>query len=462
MREGALMIRNSLKKAVSVLLTGAVMFGFAGCLDFGGNKKAVIEAADTLASNMASADAAKLIKNSTLSKKSDEAVALTELLSNDKSSEDEAAFYKAVEKTIEYEIDEDSVTVEKDSASINIVFTIADYSKVLQDDFSSIDELTAAIKKADTMTVKFTAEFAKEEKEWIPDNVGSKKFMKLYEYRNAEIVLGLSADIIKGFIDKSLSGFWLSEDKYLDTTFIEYDLYLDSAIYDYESRNEYMYIVLSKDGIPVYTGPDIKIGESTYVVLRVDSDQAGLGAFEYFETGKYTMDLYYKGPNGDELIESNSVDVEKTVIPTINSSSNIGPTDDLFPGEGEYFDFNDRDFRSNVIVAKWFDYDGYKLDDDVYSSDVLTIAFSLEVVPSCTMEVEYCYYYTDSEDEDALSEALTNPIYSDTVTPTTYANGTFYDFDYEVNGEADPGYYVIVVFEAGTSNVLLYGFCVVS
>ena len=456
------MVRNSLKKAVSVLLTGAVMFGFAGCLDFGGNKKAVIEAADTLASNMASADASKLIKNSTLSKKSDEAVTLTDLLSNDNCSEDEIAFYKAVEKTIEYEIDEESVTVEKDSASVNIVFTVADYAKVLQDDFSSIDELTTAIKKADTMTVKFTAEFAKEEKEWIPDNVGSKKFMKLYEYRNAEIVLGLSADIIKGFIDESMSGFWLSEDKYIDTSFIEYDLYLDSAVYDYESRNEYMHIELSKDGSKIYTGPDIKVGESTYVVLRVDSDLIGLDPFEPFESGKYTMDLYYNGPDGNELITSNSVDVEKTVIPTVTTSSYTGTGDDLFDGEGEYFQFNDKNFRSYVLVAKWFDYDGYKLDDDVYSSDVLTIAFSLEVDPSCTMEVDYCYYYTDQEDEDSIGEALSNPVYSDTVTPTTYANGTFYDFDYQVDGEADPGYYMFVVYEAGTSNVLMFGFCVLS
>ena len=39
------MIRNSLKKAVSVVMTGALLFGLAGCLNFGGGKKAVIEAA---------------------------------------------------------------------------------------------------------------------------------------------------------------------------------------------------------------------------------------------------------------------------------------------------------------------------------------------------------------------------------------------------------------------------------
>ncbi len=457
------MIRNSLKKFVSVLLTGAVMFGFAGCLDFGGNKKAVIEAADTLASNMASADAAKLIKNSTLSKKSDEAVTLTELLSNDNSSDDEIAFYKAVEKTIEYEIDEDSVSVEKDSASINITFTVADYAKVLQDDFTGIDELTSAIKKADTTTVKFTAEFAKEEKEWIPDNVGSKKFMKLYDYRTAEIVLGLSAEMINSMIDRSMSGFWLTEnDKYADTAFVEYDYYFVPDVYEYEDKNEKLYFTLSKDGTKLYTSPDFVFGSSTSYVCRVDSDLIGLEPFSAFESGSYTIDLYYKGPDGDVLVDYNTIEVEKTIIPTVTTTSGGYDNNELLDGEGEYYQFNDMNFRSYVKVAKWFDYDGYKTDDSTFSTDVLTIAFSLEVDPSCNIAVDYCYYYTDQEDQDSISDALQNPVYSSSAYPTTYANGTFYDFDYYVGGEADPGYYMFVVYEAGTSNVLMFGFCIVS
>ena len=83
------MLKNQMKKVVSVLLSSAIVFGFTGCLDFGGGKKAVIEAAGELAENMAAADASKLIKNSTLDKKSDEAVALTDLLSAEYSTDDE-------------------------------------------------------------------------------------------------------------------------------------------------------------------------------------------------------------------------------------------------------------------------------------------------------------------------------------------------------------------------------------
>ena len=55
------MLKNQMKKVVSVLLSSAIVFGFTGCLDFGGGKKAVIEAAGELAENMAAADASTLI-----------------------------------------------------------------------------------------------------------------------------------------------------------------------------------------------------------------------------------------------------------------------------------------------------------------------------------------------------------------------------------------------------------------
>lgn len=451
------MIRNSFKKVVSVAMTGVILLGFTGCLDFGGGKKAVIEAADTLAGNMASADASKLIKNSTLDKKSDEALDLTALLSGEDCSDDELAFYKAVESTIEYEIDEDSVSVNKGEASVDIVFSIADYDKVLQEDYTNIDDLVAAVKKAKTTEVKFTAEFVKEDKEWIPDNVGSKKFNKLYDYRNIAIILSLNADMIRDMIDRDISQFWLTaNDVYFDTTIIEYDYFFDSAVFDYSDRGEYVYFVLSKDGNAIYYSPDILFGDSTNIECRVDASDVGYT--DVFESGNYTIELYYVGSYGDELIDSQSVSVEKSVIAPPTTGSGSGSAD-TFPGEDEYFAFNDLSFRNYVINAKWFDYDGYRTDDATYSTDVQTIAFSLEVTSDCNMTVDYSFYYTDKEDRDSIGEALNNPVFSTTVSPIEYTNGKFYDIDYYVGGNAVPGFYMFVIYQAGTSNVLMYGFC---
>lgn len=458
------MKRNSLKKAVSVVLTGAILLGFAAC-DFGGaSKKAVIEAADGLASDMASASAGKLIKNSTLDKKSSEAESLTALLDSGNYSEDQLAFFKAVEGTIEYEVDESSVKVEKDSASVDITFTMADYSSVLKDEYTDISKLTSAIKKADTKEVKFTAEFVQEDKEWIPDNVGSKKFMKLYDYRNCEIQLQLTAEMIASFIDRSMSEFWLASDgKYIDTTFIEYDYFFDSAVYEYADRGVYVYFKLLKDGSSIFESEDILFGESTNISCRVESADIGLSSYEAVSAGSYTIQLLTS--DGDELIDSASVQVE--VSPAVPSNpggngGNGGNGGAALSGEGVYFDFTDASFRNSVIDAGWYDYDDCLIGDYTYTSDVKTIAFSIEVTADCNRNVTYFYAWTDEESSEAIKDALDNPEFTNAVSPTSYQNGYFYDLDYTLNGAAKSGFYMLVVLDSTTGNVLMYGYCEVS
>ena len=78
------------------------------------------------------------------------------------------------------------------------------------------------------------------------------------------------------------------------------------------------------------------------------------------------------------------------------------------------------------------------------------------------MALDYGYYFTDSDDTDSIGTALQDPVYSGTVTPSSYSNGYYYDIDYDVDGEAEPGYYMFVIYESGTQNVLMYGFCMVT
>lgn len=451
------MKRISLKKALSVFLTGAVLLGFTAC-DFGGaGKKAVIEAADTLASDMASASASKLIKNSTLDKKSDEATQLTALLEGGEYSDDQLAFFKAVEGTIEYEVDEESVNVSKNEASIDITFTIADYDEVLKNEFTSIDELTSAIKKADTKEISFTAEFEKQDKEWIPSNVGSKKFVKLYDYRYSEFTLELTAEMIAAFIDRNMSSFWLASDgKYTNTNFIEYDFYFDSEVYEYVERGIYLNYRLLKDGGVIFTSEDILFGDSTNISCRIDSTDIGLGTMEAMAAGKYTVELVNK--DGD-VIDSVSIDVE--YVPQTNSNGG-GNGGNKSSGEGVYFDYYDDSFKEYVLDAGWYDYDGCMTNDYTYTTNVQTIAFSIQVTDDCNKNLMYFYAWTDKADGEGVKEAMDNPLYTNTVAPVEYTNGTFYDLDYPVNGNAQKGYYLLVVADATTGALVLYGLCQVS
>ena len=160
-----------------------------------------------------------------------------------------------------------------------------------------------------------------------------------------------------------------------------------------------------------------------------------------------------------DLIDSQSVSVHVSPEPTSapGGGGNGGGTSS--PGEGVYFDYYDSSFKNYVIEADWFDYDGYMTGDYTYTSDVQTIAFSIQVTDDCNKSITYFYAWTDQGSSDAIKDALNNPLYTNTVTPTTYSNGKYYDLDYPVNGGAQTGYYMLVVSDASTGEILLYGYC---
>ena len=99
-----------LKKTASAIMAGALLLSLTGCLDLGGGKKAVLAAAEAFAETVTGAKADDIISLSSLDKKNKEATVLTELLSNDGKSDDDKAFYQAVEKTIEYK-DKNEITM---------------------------------------------------------------------------------------------------------------------------------------------------------------------------------------------------------------------------------------------------------------------------------------------------------------------------------------------------------------
>ena len=444
------------KKALSAVLAGAVILSLTGCLDFGGGKKAVIEAAGVLAENIVAADAATLIKESSLDKKSKDATALTELLSLDGKTDDEKAFYEAVANTVEYVVDEESFTSKKGQASIDIVFTMADYEKVLKDEFTKIEDLTAAVKKADTKEIKFTAEFVKEDKEWVADNVGSKKFLKLYDYRTAEVDLSLTAEMVKSFIKKDMSSFWLADEgKYVDTIFIEYTYYFDSAVVDYKDKGVKIFFKLSKDGEEIFTGEDQILGDSTIVSCKVSNNQIGLDNTAFLEAGNYKIDLYMRGDAGDELLDSVSIAVEKT--PPKQNGGNSG----ALPGEGSYFSFRNAAFRQHVKACGWLNNDNCKTSANTYKKDVKKLTFSIQVDDLNMAEVDYKYYYSDKTDTESLKNAMKNPIFSGSAKPKQFTEGIFYDFDYQVD-QAKLGVYLVGIFEKGTNNLICLAYVGVS
>ncbi len=442
------MKKYTFKKAVSVFMTGAIMLGFAGCLDFGG-KKAALEAAETFASNVASVDADALIENSSLD---EDDSTISDLLSDANLSDDQKAFCEAMQKTIEYEVDQESLTIKKGEASIDITFTIADYAAVLKEKYTKIDELTAAIKKADTKEIKFTAEFVKQDKEWVVDNLNSKKFAKIFEYRSAEIKLGLTPDMIKGFIDRNMCGFWLEKDgKITDLNYIEYNYYFKSEALEYKDRGTKIYFVLSKDDKAVFTSPESIFGETTNYKCKVTEEQLGLKKNSYLEKGNYKLDLYMKADDGDKLVDSVSVTVDQ-------SPAKQNPNGKL-PGEGDFYNFRNAEFKSNVIACGWLNVDNTRTDAKTYNTNAKKVVFTFQVVDTCTYAVDYKYYYAEKEDAASLEAALKTPIYSGSAAPKQFTNGKYIDLEYSFNGQPKTGTYLFVVTKAGTNTIVALGYC---
>ena len=445
------MKKSLFKKTASVLLIGSMILSLTGCLDFTGGKKEVLAAAEALAESVVAANASDLISNSNIDKKSKEATELTEILSLDGKSDEDKAFYTAVEKTIEYEIDEESFTSKKGEASVDITFTIADYEKVLKEEYTKIDDLTSAVKKADTKEIKFTAEFVKEDKEWIADNVGSKKFLKIYEYRTAEIKLALTPDMVKGFIDRNMSAFWLANDgKYKDTPFIEYNYYFTSDVLEYKERGVKIYFKISKDGTEVFTGAETLFGESTNVKCKVSNEDLGLKNTEVLEAGNYKIDLYMKDDSGEHLLDSVSIAVEKT--PPTQTTTNKA-----LKGEGDYFTFRNSEFKKYVLACGWLNTDNTLKNAKTYNKNVKNMCFSFQVDPSCTAELDYAYYYSEKSDKASLEAAMKTAVYHNSCKPQQFPEGYFYDFLYKMD-QAKEGVYIIAVFEHGTNNLIMVGY----
>ena len=126
---------TNIRRLVAVALAGAMAVSCASCMLIGGpNKKGIVEAADTFAGALLKQDAGKIVKLTNEKKDSDAAEALDVLWDESMYSDEQNEFNKAVADTITYEVDEESVEVDKEEASVEVVFTMVDYEKALKDD----------------------------------------------------------------------------------------------------------------------------------------------------------------------------------------------------------------------------------------------------------------------------------------------------------------------------------------
>ena len=324
-------MKTNITKIFSLTVAAAITASCASCSmipGMGSSAKTedIVDAADAFASALVKCDAGKIIKLTNEEKDSDAAEDLEVLFGNEDYTDEQIAIADAVADTIEYEIDEDSVKIDKDEASVDVTFTMADYEAVLEGDFSDVDEAVAAISDCDdTAEVEVTFEFALEDDEWLISNLGDKAYGKLYGFYGLDV--SFMPDLV-ALVDYT--------DIYADYNYVYLSVVFTENVSDYIDD---MTFDVFLDGELLY-GDQTPYGDGDYIWCDITVDGP-------LESGTYTVTCYY----GDTVIASDYIDVDNSGSTVISGD----PTD----AEGDVYlcemDFGD--FLADYLVDSGYDVD---------------------------------------------------------------------------------------------------------
>lgn len=155
------------KKGLSVFVATSMVLSFASCGKKEVSTDDVVSAADSFSKSLIDLNAKKLLKVCDEDTNEDD---IEEALDFDSRFDDDVCdIYSSIADTLEYEIDEDSVKVKKDTATVDVVFTVADYDS-LEGTYDSFDEFLDELDDADTIEIEVTIELVSDDDAWLVSN----------------------------------------------------------------------------------------------------------------------------------------------------------------------------------------------------------------------------------------------------------------------------------------------------
>ena len=391
---------TTIKKAGAAALAGAMTLSCASCALFGPNKKEIIEAADTFAGTLLKQDAGKIIKLTTEDEDSEAAEALEMIFDDSLYSDDQKKFIDAVSDTITYEVDEESVEVDKEEASADVTFTMVDYEKALDGDFEDIDAVLDALEDCeDTKDVEVTIEFEKDDDEWLVSNIDDDKFGDIFEFYIYELNIMPAVEVT-------------DTDCWTGTSGLISEVYFSDDITAYESA-------LTFD---VYFNGSLLASDQPAVVY--DTTVIWCDYATELEVGEYEIVVYLNGAE----ITSMSTTVEETVTTEATAAPVVGGGD----------------YASEVSSTDWWLDNG----DDTYDVGVT--------------EIELDFYFNVDVSNESFTfdvfDADGNTIES-YIAPTinSYSVYCIWDPGYEI---PEGGYYIqLFDSDASDANVIGSGYC---
>ena len=436
-----------IKKTVSLAVASAIVFSMTGCSILDKSKAEVLDAADAYAKELAACNIGKIAKLSDddFENVQEEWEGKLTFSEGDLYSADTATVLNAIADTISYEIDEESVEATKKSGegSVDVTFSIADYSDLVDDDsITDANAFADAVADADTAEISVTLEFERtDDGDWLGSNY-TEVFEDLYDFTNDEF--SFSSPIADAITSDSLDWWWTDDGDhrnpvYTNTDEIDGMLQIDGSLLDNPNVVYELTYEVQRDGVVICTGTGFDAWIQTDDLTSADLDpDTG-----YFLAGTYTITFY--DPNGVVLLS----DTCTVMLDDEPVATEYQPGSDYI-GCVEYQTYSS-DFYEGTDTAYW--YQRYSGTDTLgrYSSDTTYVELTCRCFDASLGTVSYQYYY--SADGTALDQDLG----TFTADPITYGDygEMYYEFTYENGDEALPnGYYIVKVSHGGVDQII--------
>ena len=181
-------MKINIKEKTAVILVAAMLLPvLSSCSLFG--KKAVLTAAGDFGEVIKTADASDILRKTDGTGR-DYKKSFKELLDHKNYTEEEVSFSEHMVSSIEYTVDEKSVKIEKDKATVGMTFSVADLDALKKKDYKDINDLTSAVDSASKRDIEVTAELKKIDKEWYVTNFDDGEFKDLFSFYGNMPVIG--------------------------------------------------------------------------------------------------------------------------------------------------------------------------------------------------------------------------------------------------------------------------------
>ena len=432
------------KKLTASTLSVAMLASLAGCAMFDKDDDAVLAVVEYYAEavkKFKAGDIAELSSN--VDDEWTESLEAYFSTDADLYGEDYGPIIEAIESTLSYEIDEESVESSKKDgeASVDITWSIVDYATIYDDviaDGGDLDAYLAALADGDSKEISQTINLVYDDEEWLVEDKDNKNLEEVYAFFEDALEYQFAAAISTDLIDY-VEWYYSDNGVYTDVSTIELDIIPTTEGQEVEWEFYYEYY---RDGQLVFTSDactDSGYWIESYYGPGYDpaamTDDNG-----YLIAGSYECIVYDMAGN---VLADDTCTVENGGASTVVVPGGSGDVDESV--------------WSNGTDQYWYSYSdgtGYAMGEGDYSTSESVIEYTVQVYDEASLAyfpVYYEVYYSESGNLDDAEF-----VYSATITPSEYSNGYFYEFQYVDNAGLDAGSYFFVGATDATGSCMLF------